>query len=317
MDSCISDTVVTSYEVEKRLRHVVMITTYNPDVLRTTKFIQQICCNGCTVCIVDNASSNITEFESSISEQDFDGVVLYKLPINRGIAYAQNFGVQKYSQLNKVDDFILTFFDQDSSIDGSFLKQIELEFMRISSSSDEPCIIGPDIYDESSGKRLVRSKYSFFRIVDQDHTSDLIPVDFVISSGMTLLGSDFLNTGGNDEKLFIGYVDIEFCLRASVKFNFNVYITKKVNLNQNIGLKMIECFGRLVPLHLPIRRYYMTRNSIYLISKSHIPLGFKLRELFMSPVRLIFDLVLQKDKTAFIFMGTKGFKDGFSLFLKT
>lgn len=317
MERCISNTVGTSYEVENNLRHVVMITTYNPDVLRTTKFIQQICRNGCTVCVVDNASSNIIEFEASISELGLDEVLLYKLSINRGIAYAQNYGVHKYSRLNKVDDFILTFFDQDSSIDECFLSTIESEFILISSSSDDPCIIGPDIYDERSGKRLVRSKYSSFRIIDQDHSGDVIPVDFVISSGMTLLASHFINAGGNDEKLFIGYVDIEFCLRASVNFNYNVYITKKVILKQNIGLKMIECFGRLVPLHLPIRRYYMTRNSIYLISKRHMPLGFKFREFLMSPARLMFDLLLQRNKVAFIFMGAKGFKDGFSLIFKS
>jgi len=94
-------------------------------------------------------------------------------------------------------------------------------------------------------------------------------INSTMTSGNLLNIECHLETGGFLDKLFIDYVDHEFCLRIR-KQGYAIWQNNRVNLIHQLGaLKVKKIFGLSIPYtnHHPIRRYYITRNRLYVIFK--------------------------------------------------
>ena len=61
---------------------------------------------------------------------------------------------------------------------------------------------------------------------------------------------------------------------------------------QDVGIYRKVFFGRAIPVHNPIRRYYAARNSVIMLFLPHVSIGYKVREIFFNPMRLIFDCIV-------------------------
>ena len=74
---------------------------------------------------------------------------------------------------------------------------------------------------------------------------------------------------GFDELLFIDGVDRDYCIRAN-KSGYRVLLVKDVQLEHQLGdMRCKNIFGKTIHVtyHTPMRKYYMTRNVIYLDKK--------------------------------------------------
>ncbi len=94
-------------------------------------------------------------------------------------------------------------------------------------------------------------------------------INSTMTSGNLLNIECHLETGGFLDKFFIDYVDHEFCLRIR-KQGYAIWQNNRVNLMHQLGaLKVKKIFGLSIPYtnHHPIRRYYITRNRLYVIFK--------------------------------------------------
>ncbi|WP_375450213.1 hypothetical protein [uncultured Devosia sp.] len=119
-------------------------------------------------------------------------------------------------------------------------------------------VVGPRLGDErwDSEKRLTpRGR--------EQALEGLLEVDHVIASGSIIPMHVIAIVGGMKDDLFIDYVDIEWCLRAS-RQGYASFIAKDVSMDHQLG-KPMTVMGRTISTHSPMRHYYMVRNTIWLL----------------------------------------------------
>lgn len=168
---------------------------------------------------------------------------------NKGIARALNIGLKKAIEDNF--DYLLTM-DQDSKFGKGviecYFKQCEKIFM------NEPKVILSGI------NRIGLKKYF--------EEKEVVDVDETITSGMVLDVKKAKNVGMFLEKLFIDYVDYEFCYRAK-KYGYCCKLVTNCLLTHQVGnMNPIKAFGRTFKTHNEhnkVRIYYLTRNALYTI----------------------------------------------------
>ena len=96
-----------------------------------------------------------------------------------------------------------------------------------------------------------------------------VEITDVITSGCLMSIEAFENVGGFCDKLFIDMVDCEYCFRLR-QHGYKVLIYTKPLMNHSLGnLQVIEIFGKKIKLfnHSPFRRYFIFRNTIYMLKK--------------------------------------------------
>lgn len=94
-------------------------------------------------------------------------------------------------------------------------------------------------------------------------------VTVAISSGSLIDLSRLDEVGLHDEKLFIDYVDFEYCLRAAARGRFTYRVADAV-MHHRLGDQRATRFlgvRRTPTHHSPERRYYKTRNMLYVWSR--------------------------------------------------
>ena len=87
------------------------------------------------------------------------------------------------------------------------------------------------------------------------------------------------------EDFFIDALDIEWCLRAK-SLGYEVAMTNKAMMKHSIG----EEANNKIEGHSPFREFYICRNSIAMIGLSHIPIGFKMRRIVLTHLRILYSL---------------------------
>jgi rhamnosyltransferase len=281
----------------------VVIVTYNPEIHRLNRFIQRILDELEHIYIFDNSNYSYD------LEEYLDPRLKYIRSDNGniGLMKAQN------HIINNLDDsfqFILTF-DQDSYLCKNYFSLLVDDYTKLINNGCLVGAIGPLIYDRNTLKKLPISSYNglFIKNLQFESSINLLNPTFIISSG-SLISKDIFNLIGNyRDDFFIAYGDVEWCLRASHS-GYPVYVSSKARLLHEIGEKMVNVFGRNIPIHSPLRRYYLTKNSLKMLSMKHVPLGYKIREILLFNIRLIFDIIFDnKKKYSYIKYHFKAFKD--------
>lgn len=176
---------------------------------------------------------------------------------NLGIACALNIGVSLARDLGY--SWVVTF-DQDTDVTPHFVSQMLRIYERIAASSLRPvAVLGANYYNQ------------VFRVPAHavDTEQEAVEVKEVITSGSLLSVAAFSSLGGFAEKLFIDMVDTEYCFRAR-QAGATVWRTSKP--------LMVHSLGRLTPRriwryrfnlsnHAPQRRYYIFRNTLYMVGR--------------------------------------------------
>jgi len=172
---------------------------------------------------------------------------------NLGIAKALNQGIkkaieEKYRYVVLMDQDSL-FFNASKAIPELFyaLKDKEKNFMASS------LIINAGIAPTPNKSRLTY-------------------VESCITSGTMIDLSMTEVIGLHDEKLFIDYVDFEYCLRAKnlgyeiVKANYST-LKHQIGDSKKSSLWFFPWYKTYTTNHSPIRRYYRWRNALYIWDK--------------------------------------------------
>jgi rhamnosyltransferase len=187
--------------------------------------------------------------------------------------------------------YLLTM-DQDSSFGSSDLKMLQT----IANSDSKIGIVTP------------------LHIVEKDCSSEIHgeyeEVLTAMTSGNLLNLQVWKEIGGFDEKLFIDYVDHEYCMRMRLK-GYKVIRANTVQLEHAVGeLQQRYFFLHTVhpTNHSPFRFFYQTRNRFYLrqIYGKDYPEYFK-RDLVMYWRGIAKMLIYENNKWAKLRMTVKGF----------
>jgi len=167
--------------------------------------------------------------------------------INHGMAWALNLGANM--ALESGCGWLLTM-DQDSRFEAGALDTM-LAFpkdqQRIGILSPSHVLTGKPC----GGSGTVPSK-----------------VSCVMTSGNLLSLEAYKTAGPFLEKLFIDYVDYEYCLRLG-KFRYQVWVLPEAHLYHSLGELDSHKFLGITfnpTNHSPERRYYMARNRLYVMS---------------------------------------------------
>jgi len=213
---------------------------YNPDE-SIYKNIESYIYGIDVLIIVDN-SEDINESLINKLNQNFSNIIYKKNKKNLGIAKALNIACNE--ALERKCDWLLTM-DQDSFFN-NFNSYKEF------------------LYSKYYYSHMVAIIAPVWHNVDKMNSSQKIEekeVSIVITSGNFLNLSLFNNIGGFNEKLFIDEVDHDYCLSAR-SLNYKIIELNGVVLNHSLG-DTINGIGQ----HNYIRRYYITRNSLYMWKK--------------------------------------------------
>ncbi len=225
-----------------------VVVTFFPDDKFETNFsliVQQIP----NVVIVDNSAAVDVQhrLEKLVAQYN---TKLVKNSKNLGIGEGLNQGID-YAK--EVGAKWLFCFDQDSAVKANYF-----DVMNRASSLllSERFILGCNYLNTKNNRPRHTRRYS-------KGLNGLIVKKTVITSGMLIPLSLVDAIGYFRADYFIDSVDHEYCLRAR-KNGCKVLLTSEVGLYHEIGLNQTESkpLVSVVPQHSPLRKYYMTRNTL-------------------------------------------------------
>ncbi|MEQ9809550.1 glycosyltransferase [Streptococcus jiangjianxini] len=229
------------------------IVTFNPDINRLQENFEAILPQVDKVIIVDNGSSNLVNIQEKCSKAE-----IIPLHSNKGIAAALNV-IGNYA-IDYQYDWFLTL-DQDTVVKNNLI------------SIYTPYIGLPDVGTLSCVFQDINKK---------DTTVPRLPyeeIEVVITSAALMNTAAFEKSRKFDEWMFIDFVDFDINFEFT-RLGYKIYRINQVGFLHEVGSATpINFFGlkAYTSNHSAFRRYYMVRNTIYLIKKygkSNLRLGY-------------------------------------------
>ena len=211
---------------------------------------------------------------------------------NRGIAFALNTAAKRARKEGY--SWLLTM-DQDSRFQHGGIKQM-LTFIEGQEDASDIGLITP-----------------YHKTEDKDPDTEHIDSPLVcMTSGNIINLAAHEKVGGFKEWLFIDSVDFEYCLNLREN-GFSIIRLNKVILDHSLGTKAKKGMGpikRSITEHSAVRRYYITRNRLYLndMYREKYPEFCKTES--KSTKREVLKIILfEKDKKLKLSAMLKGYKD--------
>lgn len=193
--------------------------------------------------IVDNGSESGSL--AVLDDLECQGAVsVERLGQNRGIGYALNRGVERARALGC--RWLLTM-DQDSVVDASLMAAYGAAI------AEHPGLVSLSPHIAGSGAEI---------------DAPIRRIGSAITSGNLVKLSMFEEVGLYDESFFIDSVDFDFCLRLR-RAGYSIHRVPAAIMHHQLGeVQEVPSFlKRLYAEHSPLRRYYMSRNFMYMTER--------------------------------------------------
>lgn len=261
------------------IKLAAVMVLYNPDK-KVKENIKKLIKEVDKLYLVDNSDNN------NFGKEMLDKKIEY-LPNNKnlGIASALNIGAKQ--AIKDKFKWLLTM-DQDS-----YFKENHLSEM----------------------KKLIENEEENIAVFSPVHLTEY-KIDHnplvVMTSGNIINLEIYEKINGFDEKLFIDCVDFDYCLKSRTN-GYKIKLLESIKLNHNLGNIIVKkVFNKKIILsnHNPIRRYYITRNRLYINKKyKNIYKDFCKKELkntFRENIKII---LFEKNKAKKIYYSLKGVID--------
>lgn len=206
------------------------------------------------IVVVDNGSKKETiNMLHSLGEK----IELLSLKENMGIAYALNRGIE-YG-INNGYEWVLTL-DHDSIVEENMIKNMLSTYEGIDEATRKNIgMITPVHIEEKENKSSeVNEENKGWKYVLTE-----------ITSGSMVKSSFYKKYGLYDEDLFIDLVDHDYCLKIN-KLGYKIIQVNSAVLLHNLGESLEKNIVgiKMIPTnHSALRRYYMTRNRLYIWEK--------------------------------------------------
>lgn len=241
------------------------IVTYNPDLQRLTENVNAVLPQVDCLIIVDNASKNVEQIKKTFGEDN--KIRIIENDENKGIATALNQILQ--ASVEEGAEWSLTL-DGDSVVPENMIEQYE-KYLDV----ENVAMIVPVIQDR---------KMQLIDVEEDTLTNAYDFVDTAITSGTLMKNSIWQQLHGFEDKLFIDYVDFDYCMRVKIA-GYQILRVNSVKLLHELGnateIKLFTFLGKIfgknsaigrrfwemryTTNHSPMRVYYVTRNQYYYI----------------------------------------------------
>lgn len=245
----------------------IILTTFNPDLVMLRDNISTYICQVGRVVVCDNSDDQDIALAIESFCHDRNKLIYLSMHGNKGIAYAQNRGVE-YAISEDFELFIE--IDQDSSLPSGYVEKILSSYYLLIDNNIAVGGLSP----------IAKSKLQNFIYHEHKSGSGMTFVDKTLSSGFLYNKSAYHLVGGKDESLFIDYVDWDWCWRAN-KLGLKVAVDSSLEIEHMLGDGHSKLFGFYVGLPSPIRLYYQYRNAFYIMQKDYVPIKWKVKRIFI------------------------------------
>ncbi len=233
------------------MKIICIYVSYNPDEKLLQESIESIIFQVNKVVVVNNSISHLR----LLSDKSIDVIELNE---NIGIAAAQNVGM--LAAIKEKYDFLI-LSDQDTIYPHNYIKEMLALFKNkydVAAAVPTMIDLNRDVMD------VVRFNVPCFMCKKKDSSLDSVVEVFEGASSGTLIRVETLNEIGlMNERLFIDWVDFEWCWRAR-SCGYTILGSKDVKIKHQLGGKGKKVFKKTVNKRDPIRHYYITRNAVFL-----------------------------------------------------
>lgn len=281
---------------------IAVVVTYQPALDVLEHLLDALTPQVESVVVVDNGSQ--ADLADWCRKRQINPVELLLLEENKGIAAAHNVGIQWAR--DRRAEFVL-LMDQDSIPAPDMVYRLLSAVRQLTSQDIRVAAVGPRYQDERNIDHP-----SFLRVsglkVDRNpcrSSEEIVETDILISSGSLMPLHIFAEVGGPLNELFIDQVDMEWCFRAKACGYLLFGVCNSV-LYHSLGETPKNFLGRKFLHHNPLRHYYIFRNAVWLLFKSHVPVGWKILFIRTIFIRFLVYSFLVSPRLAYLGMMTKG-----------
>lgn len=205
---------------------------------------------------------------------------------NLGIAEAQNRGMERAMEDGRISHIV--FLDQDSRVSAGYPDEIAAQYEAVRARQPRLALLGPTVVRNDSGEEYRSALHK-----DTAPEDGLIVRRDVISSGSCVATEVLREVGLNDARLFIDFVDFEWCWRAESK-GYVCGITPKVQIRHKVGADELRIGQHTVIISAPIRYYYSCRNYLWLLHRTYVPRQWKVAQGVKQLLRFVYFPLLVK-----------------------
>lgn len=264
------------------------------------------------IVIVDNGS---TQDQSSWMARWPEGekITVLALGENKGVAAAQNRGID-LAKRNGASHVLL--LDHDSIPAPDMVEKLFEALEDLTRQGYNIAAVGPRYRFPNTNHYSYFVRFGSLRFKKiycrDDAEREYVPVDFLISSGC-LISRDVLDAvGPMDESLFVDHVDTDWFLRARYG-GYAAFGVCGAIMDHQLGHSLFR-FGfekkKILPVHSPLRLYYIFRNSILLYRRAYAPHDWKVNDLVRLGLMLAFFSLCIRPRMEYIKMMARGICDG-------
>ena len=247
-----------------------IVVTYRPDPEPLQRLIAATLPQVTAMVVVHNGSE-----PPSLPEQTGDDPRLHLVLLgeNLGVARAQNEGI-RWAQRRAATHVLL--FDQDSEPAPDMVAKLVAVDARLNQAGQPVAALGPRYLDERQNNPPPFIQVRGLRLHRQPcaRQDDIVPVDYLVSSGCLIPAAAIERVGEMNEALFIDYIDIEWGLRAAAA-GLQSYGVCAAQMRHALGEQPLMVFGLPRPVRTPLRHYYLFRNALWLYRQPGLPVSWK------------------------------------------
>ena len=276
---------------------MAVVVTYNPEIPLLGRDLDALVGQVPHVSVYDNGSANTADIRALV--EGYPKVSLVENHENLGLPVSYNRAMAE--AVDRGYEWLLTM-DQDSVLPEGYIEAASAYF-----DQSDIAVICPRYWD----KNVLTLEQFRERTPDE-------PVSYVdkcISSGSLCRAEAHERIGGFDERMFIDYVDFDYC-RTALERGYRILQLNRCVMAHSVGeSNVVHVLGKtkVVFNHSPMRKYYYFRNKMYFARKHH----YLIREhryfykLFL--VSLLLVLNEKENVPKKFFMSVKGLISGLTM----
>ncbi len=279
-----------------------IIVTFFPDSKKFKYILHQHTKNFSYIIIVNNSPKiNLNYLKKNKK------IYLINNKTNIGLAKALNIGIKK---AKKIGMKMVSLFDQDTYLKDNYSEKMFKNINQIK-LKNKIALYNCRYFNLITNRYGSMIKFKFLRLIrEKARKKDKYSyVEYVITSGSFIPINVFQYVGYMKDKLFIDYIDIEWCLRAKKK-GYKIIIFQNIEIFQKLGESKFTIFGNVYPIHTPQRMYYNFRNSILLYKSNYIETNWKFVDGFRNIFRILFYILLTSKRIQYSKYIIKGIYHG-------
>jgi rhamnosyltransferase len=289
--------------LDKLLNVSAVIVAYQPNAATLHKVAAAITTqvDGVLIIANDSAAWSFTPpRDVSLAKQD----------TNRGLGAAYNLAAG-WARTRGATHLLL--LDQDSVPGPGMVGALREAFGQTSAVA----AAGPLWRDTRSGQNGYFLRFSRWGVRKiRPAAGEIVPVDFLISSGSLISLDAFDDIGRFDEELFVEHVDTDWVLRARAK-GYRLFGVANAQLDHTFGEAVLFVglpgLRRQIFLYPPERNYYLLRNSITLSRRRYVPWRWALHDISRTILFMLFYLIFVPPRRERLRPMVRAVRDGLNM----